>query len=216
MKHRPMRTTTRPMRKQAPVPAPAPVVKIRKFVDPNRPRRWDAIIRRIPTGREVIGVEVGVWVGDTAKRILEQRPLCRHVMVDPWIKPEPESRYAKSPDGVAHQEQDYYDDCFLKTLQSVEPWKERAIIKRDVSLEAVKHFEDGSLDYAFIDAEHTYEGCLEDIKAWLPKVKKGGWIGGHDLDNLPRFPGIRQAVEEVFGEDGFEVDGDHTWFVRIK
>jgi hypothetical protein len=41
-------------------------------------------------------------------------------------------------------------------------------------------FEDNSLDFVYIDANHTYEGVKEDIKYWYPKVKPGGLLLGHD------------------------------------
>jgi hypothetical protein len=48
----------------------------------------------------------------------------------------------------------------------------------------------------FIDAAHDYESCKADISAWLPKVKPGGFFGGHDIDA----PGVLRAVTEA----GFE------------
>ena len=50
----------------------------------------------------------------------------------------------------------------------------------------------GSLDFVFIDAEHTFEAVVSDIRAWLPKVKHGGCIAGHDLD----WDGVKRAVEQ--------------------
>ena len=78
-------------------------------------------------------------------------------------------------------------------------------------MEASAGFPDNYFDLVFIDALHSYEGCLADIKAWTPKVKKGGYICGHDY---PRRPGVVQAVTEVFGDD-VETDSDNTWFVRL-
>lgn len=45
---------------------------------------------------------------------------------------------------------------------------------------ASEQIEDGSLDWLFIDADHTYEGVTSDIVAWWPKLKPGGLISGHD------------------------------------
>lgn len=64
------------------------------------------------------------------------------------------------------------------------------------SVDASKLYADGSLDFVFIDAEHDYANVRRDIDAWLPKVKPGGIISGHD--HCPDFPGVMQAVTETF------------------
>lgn len=67
------------------------------------------------------------------------------------------------------------------------------------------------LDFVFIDAAHDYENCKADILAWLPKVRHGGTIAGHDFDGT--FPGVMQAVREVFG-DSFSVM-NRSWIHRV-
>ena len=54
-----------------------------------------------------------------------------------------------------------------------------------------------SFNIVFIDAAHDYFNVKNDILAWYPKIKKGGFIGGHDYAG--NFPGVNQAVEEIFG-----------------
>lgn len=51
-------------------------------------------------------------------------------------------------------------------------------------------------DFVFIDAAHSYFSVQRDIKDWLPKVRQGGWFGGHDYH--PKFPGVIKAVNEAF------------------
>jgi predicted O-methyltransferase YrrM len=58
---------------------------------------------------------------------------------------------------------------------------------------------DGSLDFVFIDADHDYEPVRQDIAHWTPKVKTGGWVGGHDFHST-KFPGVVKAVRQAFGE----------------
>jgi hypothetical protein len=64
------------------------------------------------------------------------------------------------------------------------------------SVEAAKLYKDKSLDVVFIDANHSYESVRDDIEAWLPKVKMGGIIAGHDY--TLNWPGVLQAVNEKF------------------
>ncbi len=78
------------------------------------------------------------------------------------------------------------------------------------SLEAVCRYEDASLDFVFLDASHEYMEIKADILAWRPKVKPGGFIGGHDYQSL--FPGVMRAVREEFPT--FSVVG-FSWLTRI-
>jgi predicted O-methyltransferase YrrM len=67
---------------------------------------------------------------------------------------------------------------------------------RSPSAEAAVLFEDGSLDGVFIDGSHLYPDVLADIAAFLPKVRKGGIMFGHDLHDVPsRF--VRQELLKI-------------------
>lgn len=81
---------------------------------------------------------------------------------------------------------------------------------RCASVEAAKRYEDRSLDFVFLDADHRYESVKADILAWRPKVKPGGYIGGHDFQTL--FLGVVKAVEEEFSV--FDVYYC-TWLAKI-
>jgi len=54
------------------------------------------------------------------------------------------------------------------------------IIIKKSSMEALEDFEDGSLDFVYIDANHSFKFVAEDICGWIKKVKPGGVISGHD------------------------------------
>jgi hypothetical protein len=51
---------------------------------------------------------------------------------------------------------------------------------REFSVEAAKRVPDRSLDFVYVDANHRYEYVVADIAAWLPKIRRGGIISGHD------------------------------------
>jgi len=66
------------------------------------------------------------------------------------------------------------------------------------SMEAVHLFSDESVDFVFLDASHSYEDVKNDIIHWLPKVKRGGVLAGHDYYHDPNvWPDVKKAVDEL-------------------
>jgi hypothetical protein len=65
------------------------------------------------------------------------------------------------------------------------------------SEEASKLFKDQTIDFVYIDGDHTYKGCKSDISLWWPKVKIGGIISGYGyLDGPFDYFGVKSAVDE--------------------
>ena len=89
-----------------------------------------------------------------------------------------------------------YEEAY-NNLKSLIDLKVVNLIKSH-SLEAVKKYEDESIDFCFIDGSHEYQDVKADILAYLPKVKKGGILSGHDYDRI--WSGVIQAVDEVLGK----------------
>jgi predicted O-methyltransferase YrrM len=75
----------------------------------------------------------------------------------------------------------------------------RASLMTMTGREASQVLPDGSFDFVFIDADHSYESVIEDIACWRPKVRSGGWLGGHDYSKKYG-PGVIKAVDQVFGK----------------
>ena len=101
-------------------------------------------------------------------------------------------------------------NAYTDFVKNVGDFKNLKIFKMD-NAEAVKHFEDNSIDLIFIDGDHSYEAVLADIKRWLPKAKK--IICGHDRRNKE----VRKAVKKMFG-DNFERNEARgsLWIKRIQ
>lgn len=78
------------------------------------------------------------------------------------------------------------------------------------SIEAAAGFERASLDWVFIDADHSYYAVLADILAWAPKVKPGGLTSGHDFPH----PGVSRAVQCAFGTTARGPAG--IWYTRAR
>lgn len=94
----------------------------------------------------------------------------------------------------------------------VERFRPRFTLVCKSSIDAANWLDDASLCFVFIDADHSYDAVKADIAAWLPKIRDGGWITGHDYDS-EKFPGVVKAVEESFAD--FHLGDDCTWMARV-
>ena len=173
------------------------------------------ILARIPAGL-VTGVEIGVFAGQLSERLLMNRSEMVLHMVDSWGDYEPSLE--ASGDYHATLSDAAQEGYMAMTKRAVSPFGGRGIIHRMKSVDAAKDILDG-LDFVFIDADHSYDGCHADIEAWASKVRPGGLLCGHDYDNVD-FPqwGVKRAVDEFVAANGLELElGDNfTWFVKIK
>lgn len=158
-----------------------------------------------------VGAEIGVFKGELSQRLLSRADLTLY-LVDSWTA-EHSPQYAKTDDIHAFLTQDYQDQYCRLTQHMVRFAGDRAKIIRKDSKEAAKDIPDASLDFVFIDADHSYEGCKADIETWSKKVKPGGLICGHDYENtdFPKF-GVKRAVDELF--ERIELGQNFTWLAR--
>lgn len=174
-----------------------------------------AILRRLPDVHgQYTYCEVGVYKGFNTAIIGQQRNKCRIIGVDPWADVAT-SDYKKTGDYIAFESNASHERSYQECLSH--NWfllsQKRIDLIRKASVEAASSIPDQSLDMVFIDGDHSYSGCKQDILSWLPKVKPGGWIGGHDYKH-PNFQSeVHLAVDEVF--PAIELDADYTWFVRV-
>lgn len=93
---------------------------------------------------------------------------------------------------------------------------DRRLIKvRTDTITAARVAHPDSFDLVYIDANHQYEPVYEDIQAWVPLLKRsGGLIAGHDYTD-PGHPGVRRAVDEIFGSPDI-VFPDSSWAKWIQ
>jgi predicted O-methyltransferase YrrM len=122
------------------------------------------------------------------------------------------------------RELDIVHDCDGKLRQTFESNLVRFGISNHVIIHAgsteliAKEMDAGSLQLVFIDADHSYERMIADIKAWLLKVRSGGVLCGHDYSHSGHaHVGVKQAVDELIGLDKVIVFPDSLiWAHRIQ
>jgi len=167
-------------------------------------------VERIPRGS--VGVEIGVWRGDTSARFLERCGFLH--MVDPWAvepyqdDPDYLKKYSKLTGSLDPADfQKYYDNIYRDVCGR---FKDRPVkIHRCTSDHFFDTFTD-KVDWVYIDGLHTFDGCLSDLQNSLKIVKEGGWIFGDDYGNKPE---VKRAVD-TFGM-GFELFGLNQYGIPV-
>lgn len=123
-------------------------------------------------------VEVGTWHGGFTEAILSKSDVKKVYCVDPY-KHFTNNEY---PDGMNDLSQVEFDALFNKVQTNLtSKFRQKVEFIRELSVKASSQFEDETLDFVYIDGNHDYKFVLEDLKAWHPKVKKGGYLCGDDI-----------------------------------
>jgi SAM-dependent methyltransferase len=137
------------------------------------------------------GAEIGTWRGDFAASILFWSRPTQLFLVDSW-RFFPQARHAMF--GIADQaEMDQIHEGVRDRFSD----DGRVIVLRKRSLEAAERWDGETLDWVYLDADHTYESVAADLKAWWRALRPGGILAGDDYG----FPGwwadgVTQAVDE--------------------
>lgn len=176
--------------------------------------RAHEILSRLPEG-EVHGAEIGVFTGELSRLLLE-RPGLKLTMVDSWAA-DGRDYIGDSGDFHARLSQDKQEAAKRHAETAVAEFNGRASIVALPSDIAVDDVPDASLDFVFIDADHSYLGCSRDIALWSRKVKPGGLLGGHDYANTDFEDfGVTRAVDEFVAAHGLTLErgANFTWFAR--
>ena len=138
-----------------------------------------------------IGVEVGVLFGQFSKEILELWD-GKLYMVDIWN--DTNFGYIDNNNHINYEK----NLPILKTLENLRGFEDRGIMIRTTSKEASLLFQNNSLDFVHIDANHSYESTKEDIELWYPKIKNGGIFSIHDYI---LYPSYAESQYEKNGKD---------------
>lgn len=148
------------------------------------------------------GVEIGVQAGRFSEHLLRHSHLNRLFSVDPWMHWD-----AGYPDR-ANVSQAQQDARYLETILRCAHFRTRSVVMRMTSAQASAHFAPESLDFVYIDANHSFEATTEDLEHWWPKVKRAGLIAGDDfIDGRvgdAEF-GVRSAVESFATRRGVQI-----------
>ena len=150
---------------------------------------YSEAIERSPLEGAVF-VEVGSWLGRStafmAVEIANSGKKIKFCAVDTWTGFEATEEMLGVAASLGKPMKEAFLENMAPIIDAVTPFEM-------TSVEAASQFENGSVDFVFIDADHRYEAVVQDIQAWLPKLKSGGFIAGHDYSGGGNL-GVSRAV----------------------
>jgi hypothetical protein len=115
------------------------------------------------------GVELGVERGLYSEILCRANPEVTLYSVDAW----------QCYKGYrVHVDQKHLDEIYADAQKRLSPYDCHLI--RKFSIPAAETFKPASLDFVYIDGNHALEYVVADIAAWLPKIRPGGILAGHD------------------------------------
>lgn len=181
----------------------------REYFKPRYQRSTDDLL----VGRKgLVGAEIGTYEGHHAREMFERLDIAKLYLIDPYA----EYVSTLSP---------HLQKAKAEARKVLKEFEDKVIFVYEKSIEAAKKIANESLDFVYIDGEHSYEAVKQDISAWFPKVKKGGIVGGHDYTSY--FPGTMKAVDEFSIKNKIKINikyGEHKkgdpltnrdwWFIK--
>ncbi len=182
-------------------------------------KSWQEIAARCPKDRPIKGAEVGVWFGSTSAALLRALPNLYLHMID-WYKTlaTPEERNKCSVKACIGQSDQQMCDALRSATEGTNFASQRRTI---LILESVKAAQWISLNgttfhFAFLDADHTYEGTLAAILAYWPLIEPGGFLCGHDYGHPSPDWGVAEAVHKFATDErlGVSLGCDGFWCIN--
>lgn len=144
------------------------------------------------------GAEIGVADGRYAEILCQRIPGLTLFGIDPWAKYEGNWR-----------SENYQKVALKRARERLSKYDARLISHTSIGAYVNEfgedQFDDESLDFVFIDGDHTFDNVMLDIILWSRKVKKGGIVAGHDYYHH-RAGGVVPAVNKYTEQHGVELN----------
>ena len=156
----------------------------------------DSLFSSLPKGG--IGAEVGVAWGVSSKEIIRLTEPSLMYLVDCWEH----QSFEVCGDDQANTAQSHKDGQYRQVLGWFVTDPKVRVVKA-FSVKAALAFPDGYFDWVYIDANHLQ--CYEDIKAWWPKIKPGGWLLGDDYIDTANCFTVETDVNRFVAESGHQL-----------
>lgn len=168
------------------------------------------------------GAEIGTDQGEYAEVLCKANSDLELVCIDPWKA----EAYEKNEQPESKENQEFFDKRYQETINRLALYN--VSILRTTSMEALKEFDDNSLDFVYIDGNHDFLNVTQDMHYWYKKVRPGGILAGHDFVRYPsrKFNHVQKVVNAysqayhllpVFltnsTDKGLKRDRFRSWFI---
>lgn len=168
-----------------------------------------AMIRK--TGAKRIA-EVGVWKGKLMRAVLRQldAEIDRYYAVDQW-------RTLDASHGhMGGMDQGEWDALAARCYLDMQ-WFNSLRVVRMPSIQAASILPRCSLDLVYLDGSHFFDDVVSDIRSWLPTVRNGGFIGGHDYGTGARKGHrVKDAVAHALPGEAIQIDDGVVWWMQVR
>lgn len=165
------------------------------------------------------GIEIGVDQGETSEFLLRMFPRLTLYLVDPMAPATPGSSYWKTEDKRGRRTLKQWHDIRVRVRKRLAFAGERAKFLFLPAALAAKKIPPGSVDFVFVDGDHSFDAVAHDITTYLPKLKPDGVMCGHDYGNdANNCREVRPAVDAVARQTGrtVELGLGFTWFFKER
>lgn len=164
------------------------------------------MIGYLPRGGNV--AELGVFLGDFSQQLLTTVQPETLYLIDAW------KYYDYGYADPLNVSQEWHDgNCRSVMARFAEQIAEgKVFVMRMLTTLAAAQLPDDFFSLVYVDANHSYQGTLDDLRAFAPKVRKGGYLLGHDYTYNLGF-GVIPAVTEFCTSEGWELEAltDEEW-----
>lgn len=157
----------------------------------------DALLETLP--KHIACAEVGVLAGDYSRKILETVEPSELHLLDLF------TGKVTSGDHNGENIREYDLDFEYARLQELYRANPTVHFRKGFSYDTLKQFSDNSLDFIYLDCDHTFDGTFIELELAYHKLKDGGRLCGHDY-SAAHFPECKRAVDLFCSTYGQEIE----------
>jgi len=171
-------------------------------------RRWEVLDKLIKKNHFQYVAELGCKNGNTTEFLLANNPELDMIAVDLFLS---------QPAQAGVEGGETYEDWNFNAIKEeferrMKPFWNRIDLLHMSTVQAAEKLSNTQFDLVFIDADHSYNGVATDIQMWLPKVRSGGIVAGHDYST--KWPSVQRAVADNLPINEIQLEPDSVWWWR--